>query len=56
MSTFVKFPFYCLEGLVSYLAEYQTLFLDLICPRSKREEFSIFDQIYGLTPLEKITM
>ena len=54
MATFVKFAFYCLEGLVSYLGEYQTLFLGLICPRSKQEEFSIFlTKIMGLPVWEK---
>ena len=42
MATFVKFAVYCLEGLVSYLGEYQTLVLGLICSSSKQEEFYIF--------------
>ena len=42
MASFVKFAFYCLEGFVSYLGEYQALFLGLICPKPNLDEVSNF--------------
>ena len=50
---FFNWCFYSLEKLIFYLESQQGLFLGLYCPKVKNEKLQIFDQINGLTPLEK---
>ena len=50
---FLNTCFYCLKALVFSRERRQMLFLRVICIKQNVNKIKIFDQHYGLTPLEK---